>query len=205
LNLSLPFGIEGERAQLGMARAIKCGMARLTYGETMNFADKLSQMVRTSLKNGHVLFIALAVLSSCTPKKIPGTEIDDTTETRAVLDVMQDFRNAVETRNAKTIKAMAHKDFRDDGGSANPDDDMDYATMEAVLAERFKKVNEFKLDVTVRRVEFSDDGEAVRVTYSYQMSFKMPNYSARTQSENDIKQMTLKRVGEKSWKIVSGI
>jgi hypothetical protein len=33
----------------------------------------------------------------------------------------------------------------------------------------------------------------------------MPDYSGRTQSENDIKQMLLKRVGEQEWKITSGI
>jgi hypothetical protein len=44
-----------------------------------------------------------------------------------------------------------------------------------------------------------------RVTYSYQVSFSLPEYTSRTQSENDIKQMLLKRVGEDEWKIASGI
>ena len=67
------------------------------------------------------------------------------------------------------------------------------------------KVSELKLDVTVRRIEFDTDEKVARVTYSYQLTFKMPEYSTRTQSENDLKQMLLKRVGDQEWKITSGI
>ena len=58
--------------------------------------------------------------------------------------------------------------------------------------------------MTVKRIEFDDDQRLARVTYSYQLSFKMPDYTSRAVTETDIKQMTLKRV-DKSWKITSGI
>ena len=73
------------------------------------------------------LFIAVAVLAvACTPKKIPGTELDDTDDTRAILDVMEKYRLALEQRDAQSIINLAHESFKDDGGSANPDDDYDY-------------------------------------------------------------------------------
>jgi hypothetical protein len=171
----------------------------------MKLSDKMSAVVGLGMKNGHGLLILALLFSGCLAKKIPGTDIEDTSDTRAVLDVIQDFRKAVENRDAKAVKALANEDFRDDGGSANPDDDFEFKTLEIMLGERFNKVNELKLDLTVRRIEFTDDAASARVTYSYTMSFKMPDYSSRTQTETDIKQMTLKRASEKNWKISSGI
>ena len=62
-----------------------------------------------------------------------------------------------------------------------------------------------KLDLNLRKVEFDEGGQNARVTFTYTMSFKTPNLSTRTQSETDIKQMTLRRQGDKAWKITSGI
>ncbi len=151
-----------------------------------------------------VAVLALA-LAGCSPKKIPGTDLDDTSDTRAVIDVLQKYRQAVEAKNTQALQQLADESFRDDGGSSAPEDDLDFATLPAKVAQRLAKISELKLDVTVRRIEFDDDAKMARVTYSYQLSFKMPEYSSRTQSENDIKQMLLKRVGDQEWKITSGI
>jgi hypothetical protein len=153
-----------------------------------------------------IVFSLLALATTgCAPRKIPGTELDDTSETRAVIDVLQKFRAAVEKKDADAIVKMADKSFRDDGGSSNPDDDLDYASLGPKLAARMAKMSNVKLDVTVRRIEFDDESKMARVTYSYQVSFSLPEYTSRTQRENDIKQMLLKRVGEDEWKIASGI
>lgn len=95
--------------------------------------------------------------------------------------------------------------FSDDGGTAVPEDDLEYETLKTKLSERMGHITELKLDITVRRIEFDTDESFARVTYSYNVSFKMPGYSSRTQSENDIKQMMLKRIDKNEWKITSGI
>jgi hypothetical protein len=150
------------------------------------------------------LLFSLA-LSGCLHNKLAGTDIDDTSDTRAVLDVVNQYRAAMEHRNAQGIIDLADESFRDDGGSVNPDDDLDYKTLFTTLPARLQKIADVKLDLTVRRIEFDDDSKKARVTYSYQLTFKVPEYTSRTQTENDIKQMTLKRVGENAWKITSGI
>lgn len=155
-----------------------------------------------------VIFLAVVLavaLCGCAPKKIPGTDLDDTSETRAVIDVLQKYRQAIEAKNTQALLSLTDPTFRDDGGSAAPEDDLDYATLPGKLSARMAKVSELKLDVTVRRIEFDSEEKVARVTYSYQLSFKIPEYSTRTQSENDIKQMLLKRVGDQEWKITSGI
>ncbi|MFZ5445295.1 MAG: DUF4440 domain-containing protein [Myxococcota bacterium] len=150
-------------------------------------------------------FFLVLGLTGCAPRKIPGTDLDDTTDTRAVIDVLQKYREAVEKKNVDAITRLADESFRDDGGSSSPDDDLDYASLAPKLSARLSKVTDLHLDVTIRRVEFDSDAKVARVTYSYQLSFRLPEYSSRAQSESDIKQMMLKRVGEQDWKITSGI
>lgn len=158
--------------------------------------------MRTLLIPSVLLVLAL---TGCTPKKIPGTDLDDTTETRAVIDVLQKYREAVEKKNVDAITKLADESFRDDGGTSSPDDDLDFASLGNKLSARLSKVADLKLDVTVRRIEFDSEGKVARVTYSYQLAFRLPEYSGRAQNESDIKQMMLKRVGDQEWKITSGI
>jgi hypothetical protein len=150
--------------------------------------------------------LPLAVaLAACGPHKIPGTDLDDTSETRAILDMVTRYKTAVESRSAQGLLALADESFRDDGGSANPDDDLQYKDLASTLQGRFERLSDVRLDVAVRRIELDADARSARVTYSYTLTFKMPTLSSRSQSETDIKQMALKRVGERDWKIVSGI
>lgn len=155
-----------------------------------------------------LLVVGLVALAGCM-KKIPGTEIDDTSDSRAILDVMTAYRSAVEQRNAQAIIDLADPAFRDDGGSSGPDDDLDYSTLYTSLATRFQRIEDVRLDMNVRRMEFDESTNGARVTYTYTLSFKMPTLSGRTQTDTDIKQMLLKRSDESNgkarWRIVSGI
>lgn len=153
-----------------------------------------------------LLLLAVAAIGlGCVPRKIPGTEIDDTDDTRAVLDVMEKFRVAVEQKDAQTIINLADESFRDDGGSANPDDDLTYQDLYTKLPARFRRLDDVRLELNVRKVEFTQDQANARATYTYTTTFKLPGLTSRTQSETEIKQMILKRIDKKTWKIVSGV
>lgn len=152
-------------------------------------------------------FAVVAVLAaSCAARKIPGTDIDDTSDTRAVIDLVDKYRLAVEEKNSQAIVGMVDETFRDDGGTSSPDDDLDYRRLKDSLTQRFSRMDDVKLDMSVRKVEFDEAADNARVTYTYTVSFKLPGLTSRTQSETDIKQMLLKRGDKQSaWRIVSGI
>lgn len=146
----------------------------------------------------------------CAPKKIPGTEIDDTDDSRQILDIMEAYRKAVETKDAQTIVNLADENFKDDGGTSNPSDDLDYKTLYTVLPERMMKMEDVRLELGIRKIEVSKDKQSARATYTYSTSFRIPSLSTKTQSDGDIKQMNFRRHPGKDskkdvWKIVSGI
>lgn len=141
------------------------------------------------------------LLTACAPKRIPGTEIDDTDETRAVIQVMDDYRKAVEREDANAILALLSDDFRDNGGTGTAADDVDKARLQAELPARFQKLDNIRLELTVKKLVFEE--EAALATYNYSYSFQM-GPDGKLQSDTDIKQMTLVRRDGK-WKIQSGI
>jgi hypothetical protein len=149
--------------------------------------------------------VATLALAGCAHQKIAGTEIDDTDDTRAILNVIETYRQAVEKRDAQTIVALAHESFRDDGGSANPDDDLTYQDLGSKLPVRMSRLDDIRLEVSVRKIEFDEEASIARATYTYTTSFKLPNLTPKAQSEGEIKQMTFKRADKKAWKITSGI
>lgn len=149
-------------------------------------------------------FVTLLAVTSCTPRRIPGTDIDDNDDTRAILKVMEQFRAAVEGRDAGKVIALVADSFSDDMGTSSPADDMNYASLREKLPQGMAKLDEVKLDMTVRKVEVNAKESAARAVYTYTTSFRMPGLSAKPQNDSEIKEMWFKKVGN-DWKITSGI
>jgi hypothetical protein len=150
-----------------------------------------------------VSLIAAAGLAGCAHAKIAGTEIEDTSDTRAILDVMKRYRVAVEAKDVPGITALVDPSFKDDGGSTSPDDDLDYGTISTKLAERFAKLENLKLDLDIRKINIKED--LAFAVYHYNMNFLILVQTGKVQkTDSDIKQMEFKRV-DGAWKITSGI
>lgn len=153
-----------------------------------------------------LLVATVAVLAvGCSPKKIPGTDLDDSDDTRAILDVMEKYRVALEKRDAQSIIGLADESFKDDGGSANPDDDYNYHDLYTKLPETLKKLGDIRLEFNVRKIELSEDSQSARATYTYTASYNMPGLQSKKQSDTEIKQMIFKKADNNTWKIVSGV
>ncbi len=148
-----------------------------------------------------LLTAAALLFSACTPRRIPGTEIDDTAESRKIIGVMEEYRKAVEREDPEAIIALLTEDFRDNGGTGAPGDDVDRDRLKAELPERFAKLENIRLELTVKKLAVELDTATATYNYSYSFQF---GAEGKPQSDADIKQMVLKRKDDK-WKIESGI
>jgi len=138
----------------------------------------------------------------CAHRQIPGTTIDDNSDTRAILGVMERYRNAVETKDVKAIVGLVDKSFKDDGGSTTPDDDLDFETLQKKLTARFLKLDNIRLDIEVRSIMIKEN--AALAVYFYTTRFDLPGLAQKPLADSDVKQMSFKLVASQ-WKIVSGI
>src|SRR5262245_10254385 len=99
----------------------------------------------------------LLLLIACTPRRIPGTEIEDTKDTQAILDVLKKYRAATEARDAEALIALVSESFSDDAGTATPQDDLNYADLRKTLPERLAALKDVKIELSVRRIDVEGD------------------------------------------------
>jgi hypothetical protein len=148
---------------------------------------------------GAALLAALAL--GCT-RRLPGSDIEDTPDTRAVLEVMEKYRAAVEAKDAQGVIALVSESFRDDFGTISTEDDLDYSGLREVLPQRLSRVDRGDLEINVKGLNVQ--GEQAVATYYYTYRYKLPSLTQKPQSDADLQQMWLKKVGG-SWKIIKGI
>jgi len=150
------------------------------------------------------LSLCLTLLVACGARRIPGTEIEDNDDTRAILKVMEQYRAALEARDAQGVLKLLSDSFKDEGGSSKMEDRMDLATLQKKLPSELAKVEDVKLDLSVRKIEIFSETSTASAVYTYNLSFRMPRLNNKPQSESEIKQMWFKR-DKGQWKISSGI
>jgi uncharacterized protein (TIGR02246 family) len=149
-----------------------------------------------------LLVIPLLLTAACATKRIPGTELEDTDDTRAILAVMERYRAALEAKDAKAIQALVAKSFREDAGTESPEDDLTYENLDEHMANLFQRLENPKVDINVRRVQIQDESAAA--IYYWNASWKLPSLTGRAQSDAELEQMVFQKI-DGQWKIVSGI
>jgi hypothetical protein len=155
-----------------------------------------------TMKRALLLSLSAVWASGCV-HFFPGTEIPDNADTRAIKDVMEKYRVAMERKDVGTIIALCSEQYRDDGGTIQTDDDLDYPTLREVLPKRLSKVQNANLYMELKRIDI--EGDAAVATYSYVWRYRLPAYHGdKAQSDSDIMQMSFKRVGPQ-WKIIRGL
>ena len=68
---------------------------------------------------------AALALAACVPPRIPGTEIEDTSENRAVYEVIREYGAAMQRKDAAAVLALVSADYFDDAGTPDPSDDLE--------------------------------------------------------------------------------
>jgi len=149
-----------------------------------------------------LLASAVLLLAACTPRNIPGTQIPDTEDSRAILKVMEQYRQALEARDAKTLQQLVSKSFRDNAGTEDPEDDLTYDNLPQALPALFSRLESPRVDLDVRRVDVRKNGVAT-VIYYWNASWRVPGLLDRPQRESELEQMVLQRE-DGQWRIVTG-
>lgn len=147
-------------------------------------------------------FSALA-LAACGTHRIPGTEIRDTPDARAIYGVIDAYRVASERREPESILSLVSPQYFDDAGTPDPGDDLDYSQLQRVLPERFQKVSAMRLGITVREIDVQ--GDRATANLFYDGHYRLTSTAGETaKAASDMSQMRFVRESG-SWKIVSGL
>lgn len=143
--------------------------------------------------------LALLALAGCGPKRIPGTDLEDSGDTRAIIDVMSKYNFALEARDAAGILALVDPSFYDNAGTLIPDDDIDIQRLRTLIPQRLAKLSDMAVRIEIKTINVN--GERASAVYTWVSVYKL---AGKTITESDIKRMDFKREAD-GWKIVSGI
>ena len=110
-------------------------------------------------------FVFLAVLpvswafglGACATVVIPNTRIEDTGDNREVVEFVEKYRKAIETRNTPALLALASQDYFDDMGTPGGQDDIDYDGLKIVLSRLREEVLGARYQISYRAVTYDTD------------------------------------------------
>jgi len=154
--------------------------------------------VRTAL-----LALAAALAAGCAPKHLPGTEIPDTNDTRAIYGTLEQYRQALEKRDVDAILALVAPSYYDTAGTPDPSDDLDRPRLEAALRDQLPKAESLKVDFTIRRIDVAGDEAQAEIFFDSFYRVKTPTTQV-PRRDSDVQRLKLKRIDNK-WLFVSGL
>ncbi|MCS6858506.1 MAG: hypothetical protein NZM37_12390, partial [Sandaracinaceae bacterium] len=81
------------------------------------------------------LVLAIPIFcSACSVRLIPNTDVPDTQENREIIEVVESYRHAVESRNPAAVLRLVSREYYDDNGTPSTDDDVDYQNLSEILS-----------------------------------------------------------------------
>jgi hypothetical protein len=144
-----------------------------------------------------------AATAGCSPKRIPGTQIESTADSRAVYDVVQAYRQGLERRDAAAVLALVAPTYFDTAGTPDPSDDLDRAALEAAIAQDMARAEGVRVEFTVRKIEVAGQDAEAELFYDSYYRVQTPG-GPRPRRDSDIHRMKLKKLAGQ-WKIVAGL
>jgi hypothetical protein len=148
--------------------------------------------------------VALAVsLSACAHGKIAKTDIEDTPDNRAILDVMKSYQRAFEGRDADAVLALVSTRYFEDNGNTDRNDDYDYNGLKTALSKEFEKTKAARLEVRVDEIVVKEDKAYATIYYQYRAQSEFP-VGTKWKSSSDYARVRFERENGK-WMIIAGI
>jgi hypothetical protein len=146
---------------------------------------------------------AALLLAACAAHRIPGTEIADTEDNRAVMAVVQAYSDALQRRDAAALLALASPDYFDNGGTADPADDLDFARLEQTLPADLGRLESLRVQIQVRNVMVEKDTAVAELWSDGWYRIQTPQ-GVVPRRDQDLHRMRLAR-RDGVWKIVAGM
>jgi hypothetical protein len=146
--------------------------------------------------------LSLALLA-CGAKKIPGTDIRDTRDTRALVKVIEQYRQAAERRDAAAVMNLVSTTYFDDAGTPDPADDLDYQQLRGTLFNSYRQLSAIRLGIGVKEIAVTGNEATADIFYDGHWRIATPTGETPKQG-NDISRMRFVREGG-DWRIASGL
>ncbi|MCK5798217.1 MAG: hypothetical protein KAI47_13580 [Deltaproteobacteria bacterium] len=153
------------------------------------------------------LFLASVFLlpTACDRQKlIPNSKIPDTKGNRELLKVIVVYRDAMVHKDAAKILTLVDPRYEDNGGTSEPEDDVDYERLKKLLVGRFKHATRIHYRIEFQRVEVKGREAFIDTWIDATFVYKLPNYRPHYKRFADYNRYRLLRQ-DGQWRFLSGL
>lgn len=147
--------------------------------------------------------IGLVFLAGCATGTIPGTQIEDTQDNRAVLEKVEEYKRAVEALDAEAVLALVSPRYYEDNGNTDAADDYDYKGLQVNLRKDFERTRAIQLVLRVDAVEVEEETAFAEVYYQIRAQNEYPS-GIKWDTGSDRARLTFER-RDGNWLIISGL
>lgn len=146
---------------------------------------------------------ALLALVACSTVRLPGTDIPDVGDNRAIYEVLQRYRAAVERRDAAAVLELVSPAYFDDAGTPDPSDDLDYAGLAKALPADLARVSGVRWDLALQSIQL--DGERAMAYVRFDARYRVTTRVGEiAKAQTDVSRIGLVRENA-AWRIRSGL
>ncbi len=153
------------------------------------------------------LFLGTFCLSACKPSLLPLSSVSNTAENRAVMQLMDQYKNAIEHHSVAEVMALVAPDFYESSGTDHAKDDYGYSQLEQKLQKAFARVKNLTLRYHVQKIERKDDQVSVYYYFNEHILADFP-VGEEWMAGNDVNRLVL-RIKNKAqgggYEILSGL
>ncbi len=160
-----------------------------------------------------VAFVSLGCRG--TSNFIPGTKVKDNQVNRDIIEFIENYRLAVERRDAAALLMMASKQYFEDGGTTDGKDDYGYDALRKVLTGRFQHGKDVRYSMRYMKVNRrcprtkkhqGNEGCRAYIDVLIDASYTINDANNRPvrRDKRDQNQLVLQWEGDR-WKILSGM
>jgi len=170
---------------------------------------------RTRRVSSAALVLAALALSlpttACGPSLIDNptviatdAEIEDTNDNRAIVELIDEYRRAIEDKDFGTLRSLVSSDYYENGGTSHTTiDDYGYDGLTEVFELYAENVRTLRLSVQIRRIEVQGDRANVYCDFGYNMLYVVDGQE-RWQVDSDLNRLELVREGG-AWRVLAGL
>ncbi len=146
----------------------------------------------------------VAAFSACAHQgQIPGTTVPDTEDNKAVLAVIEQYRQRLTEKNVEGLLLLASERYFEDSGTPSAVDDYGYEGLKFVLANRLTRLRSVRYDIQYRSAKV--EGNRAEVEAFLTGAFELIGESREAYRRiGDHHRFVLERTGDK-WRFVSGM
>lgn len=141
--------------------------------------------------------------SACAHSKIPGTEIDDSPENREIVQLVEEYKAAVERMDTDAIMALVSPEFFETNGNIDVGDDYDYKGLEANLKANFVQTKRIQLVLRLDDIQIESNTAFAELYYQIRAHHEYPT-GLKWETGNDRTRLKFVRADDR-WLIIAGL